>query len=276
LKTLEQRSLGQTGINVSCIGLGTVKIGRNLGVKYPDHFDIPDDSQVLGLLEQAQSLGINLLDTAPAYGESEERLGKLLRNRDRWVICTKVGEEFEHGVSSFDFSSGHVKYSVERSLKRLRTDYLDIVLIHSDGNDEDIIANTDCFETLQKLKDAGLLKAYGMSTKTVSGGIQAATQCDVVMVTYNPLTEEDGLVIDQAKKHNKGVLIKKGLSSGHLMSLTGDDSDSVKDSLGFIFKKPGVSSVIVGTIDINHLIENVKDTVAVLNDKGKKSNIIFL
>ena len=116
MKALERRSLGQTGIVVSCVGLGTVKIGRNLGVKYPESFEIPDNNQVQRLLEEASELGINLLDTAPAYGESEERLGQLLRNRDQWVLCTKVGEEFDQGVSSFDFSSSHVRSSVERSL----------------------------------------------------------------------------------------------------------------------------------------------------------------
>ena len=269
MKALEQRSLGQTGIVVSCIGLGTVKIGRNLSVKYPESFEIPDNNQVLRLLEEASELGINLLDTAPAYGESEERLGQLLSNRDQWVLCTKVGEEFEQGVSSFDFSSSHIRSSIERSLRRLCTDYIDIVLIHSDGNDEDIISNTGCFETLQKLKDAGSIRAFGMSTKTVSGGIEAIKLSDVVMVTYNPSSGEDGLIIDEANKHNKGVLIKKGLSSGHLKSLTGDDNKSVKDNLEFIFQKPGVSSVVVGTINLDHLRGNVKTTIEVLDKKHK-------
>ena len=65
------------------------------------------------------------------------------------------------------------------------------------------------------------------------------------------------------------MLIKKGLSSGHLKSLTGDDSDSVKDSLEFIFKKPGVDSVVVGTINVDHLRENVKTTIEVVDKKHK-------
>ncbi len=74
---MELRPLGSTGIKVSLLGLGTVKLGRNEGVKYPRPFDLPDDRSVVALLETAQSLGINLLDTAPAYGRSEERLGAL-------------------------------------------------------------------------------------------------------------------------------------------------------------------------------------------------------
>ena len=101
---LEKRRLGHTGMAVSCLGLGTVKIGRNQGVKYPKDFDLPDDNAVRTLLDKAKELGINLLDTAPAYGTSEERLGKLLRDRENWIICSKVGEEFQNGQSIFNFS----------------------------------------------------------------------------------------------------------------------------------------------------------------------------
>src|SRR5690606_32599472 len=100
------------------------------------------------LLAQARALGINLLDTAPAYGNSEERLGQLLQQRHEWVIVTKVGEEFRNGESHFDFSARQTVASIERSLQRLNTDYLDIVLIHSDGNDEAILDQGDCVAAL--------------------------------------------------------------------------------------------------------------------------------
>src|SRR5690606_33729328 len=89
------RPLGSTGFKVSPLGLGTVKLGRDQGVKYPTGFTIPGDDDASLLLAQARELGINLIDTAPAYGRSEERLGPLLRGqRDEWVIVSKVGEEF--------------------------------------------------------------------------------------------------------------------------------------------------------------------------------------
>ena len=68
---MELRPLGATGLQVSPLGLGTVKFGRNQGVKYPQAFNLPSDREALALLELAWDLGINLLDTAPAYGESE-------------------------------------------------------------------------------------------------------------------------------------------------------------------------------------------------------------
>ena len=88
----------------------------------------------------ARDLGINLIDTAPAYGRSEERLGPLLRGqRQDWVIVSKVGEEFADGLSRHDFSAAHTRMSVERSLQRLETDFIDLVLVHSDGNDMAIL-----------------------------------------------------------------------------------------------------------------------------------------
>ena len=65
-----KRALGSTGIDVSVLGLGTVKIGRNQQVKYPSGFELPDDQSVIELFELARSLGINFIDTAPAYGSS--------------------------------------------------------------------------------------------------------------------------------------------------------------------------------------------------------------
>jgi len=264
LTVLEKRPLGSTGLLVSCLGLGTVKIGRNQGVKYPAGFDLPDDSSVSSLLEKALELGINLIDTAPAYGSSEERLGRLLPDREKWIVCSKVGEEFVNGQSIFDFSGSNVRTSIERSLRRLKTDYLDIVLVHSDGNDMEIINNGECLQELARLKEKGLIRCFGMSTKTVAGGVAAVQQTDVVMVTYNPVAREDGAVIDEAKAKGKGVLIKKGLISGHLDSLNGNQADPVAESLRFIFRKPGVSSVIVGTINPRHLEHNAKCVVSAL------------
>ncbi len=261
-KILPRRLIGQTGIEVSCLGLGTVKFGRNTGVKYPQGFELPDDSDVQQILRLAHELGINLIDTAPAYGSSEERLGRLLEQRHDWVICTKVGEEFEQGNSSYDFSAAHVRASVERSLQRLHTDYLDLVLVHSDGKDMDIINNSDCFAELQRFRERGLIRAFGMSTKTAAGGIAALEHSDLVMVTYNPAEVAEKSVLDRAFQLNKGVLIKKALNSGHSIGAPAAEQnaagmDPVQRSMEFIFSHPAVSAVIIGTINPLHIVHNV-------------------
>jgi aryl-alcohol dehydrogenase-like predicted oxidoreductase len=252
---LQKRPLGSTGILVSVLALGTVKFGRNQGVKYPQAFALPDDAALTRLLETASDLGINLLDTAPAYGVSEERLGKLLRGkRQDWVIATKAGEEFIDGTSHFDFSPAAINQSVERSLQRLNTDFLDIVMIHSSGNDEQLILEDGVFDTLSRLKDQGKLRAFGMSTKTTAGGLMTVDQADLVMMTYHPKYIEEQSVITHAHQNRKGILIKKAFASGHLELLPGEDP--VVESLRFILKEPGVTTVVVGTINDTHMRAN--------------------
>lgn len=265
MSILPLRCLGQTGLEVSCLGLGTVKIGRNQGVKYPAGFELPDDQNVRNILDICIDAGMNLIDTAPAYGHSEERLGKLLSRRDHWRICTKVGEEFEHGESRFDFSAAHTRFSIQRSLRRLQTDYLDIVLVHSNGADRDIIEGSDCFETLEKLKKEGLIRAYGMSTKTVEGGLLALAHADIIMVTYQRDSADDKMVIDAALETQKGVLIKKALNSGHLAAIDAEAksiSNPVRASMDFIYAHPGVGSIIIGSISPAHLRQNIAHAIA--------------
>ncbi len=251
-----KRALGSTGIEVSVLGLGTVKIGRNEQVKYPGGFDIPDDKTVQALFELAQSAGINFIDTAPAYGSSEQRLGKLLPNRHDWVIMTKVGEIFENGHSQFDFTYDFTLNSVEQSLRRLRRDQIDIVLVHSDGNDMSIINNEQVFEALETLKQRDLIRAYGMSTKTIEGGRWVVENCDLVMATANLAYSDDLPVLALAQKRNKGVVIKKGLQSGHADSQSG--GGGIEKAFAHVLSQPGVSSMIVGTINPQHLQHNIE------------------
>ncbi|PIE46051.1 MAG: aldo/keto reductase [Gammaproteobacteria bacterium] len=250
-------------LTLSPIGLGTVKFGRNSGVKYPDAFSLPDDDAVSNLLAQAHALGINILDTAPAYGCSEQRLGQLLKNRHDWIISTKVGEQFNHAQSSFDFSAKAVRASIQRSLTRLRTDYLDIVLIHSDGNDLDILHHHETVNTLKQLQKQGLVRHIGLSGKTIEGGIAALRQynMDFAMITYNPVQPTERAVIEVAAHLHKGTLVKKAFASGHLDQL-GDNP--IQTTMDFIFAEP-VTSVIVGTINPVHLQENVQAAVQALS-----------
>lgn len=247
---MNYRPLGDTGLRVSVLGLGTVKLGRNQQVKYPAPFAIPDDAAARRLLDAAADLGINLLDTAPAYGTSESRLGALLEGRRQdWVLCTKVGEEFDDGRSWFEFSADQVRRSIERSLTRLRTDWLDVVLIHSDGRDVEILERGEVLETLLGLKARGTIRAVGMSHKTMAGGLRALELgCDVIMTTLNREDASQADVIARAGRQHCGVLVKKALASGH---------DGL-DSLRFAATQPGVSSVVVGTVNPEHLRDNAR------------------
>jgi len=262
---LPRRPLGSTGLNVSVLGLGTVKFGRNQKIKYPT-FELPSDAVVLQLLDDACGYGINLLDTAPAYGIAEERLGQLLgARRDDFVLITKTGEEFHNGESAYDFSAEHTRRSVERSLKRLRTNRLDCVLVHCPRNDFETLGSSNVFEELRRLKVRGDIRSFGASTNSLEGGLLALEEVDVVMVTYSADCTAEEPVIRRADELGKGVLIKKGLGSGSLAKNSAPQM--IKENLAPIFALEGVSSLIIGTINREHLRENAQAAVDVLANK---------
>lgn len=252
---MDKKQLGHTDLMISPLGLGTVKFGRNESVKYPKGFEIPSEEFLADLLGQAKALGINMLDTAPAYGESEERLGRLLKGqREDWVIIGKAGEEFEDGESLYNFTPDHFERSLDRSLERLNTDYIDALLIHSDGNDMQILSNDKLIQCLHDFKAQGVVKAIGASTKTIEGGIMALEMLDIVMATYNPAYIYEQPVLDYAAKHGGGILLKKALASGHVDQF---GEDPVQASMDFAFGHAGVDGIIVGTINPAHLKQNV-------------------
>jgi aryl-alcohol dehydrogenase-like predicted oxidoreductase len=275
---LPQTQLGNTDLRISRLGLGTVKLGRNQSVKYPRDFELPSDKEARTLLHTARDCGINLLDTAPAYGVSEERLGYLLRGeRKDWVISTKAGEEFSHdadgiGSSYFDFEPAAIRLSVERSLRRLRTDYLDIVLIHSDGNDSHIIHHHQVLHTLSQLKQEGWIRAFGMSTKTLEGGMLCAQAADVVMTTFDPSSQDDLQLMQHCAAHNTGVLLKKIFNSGHLLTEDQNPKSAntvIEKQMKVIFAQSAVNSAIIGTLNDQHLRDNVECALQGLAENSK-------
>ena len=245
---MELRMLGKTGLLVSSLGLGTTKFGRVRGVKYPESYELPSDQKILELFEVAADAGINLIDTAPAYGIAEERIGRILPNPSRWVVVTKVGEEFESGKSRFDFSSDAIRSSIERSRKRLKRDVLDVVLLHLTGNDADLLESSVGIETLAEIKESGKVRSFGASVKTIDGGLVASNLCDVVMVSLSPSCRSFIPVVEAACNAGKGVLVKKPFDSGHY--------PKPATALSGLNKEPGISSVIFGTINSEHLKAN--------------------
>lgn len=272
---MDMRPLGGTGVRVSVLGLGTVKVGRTRGLKYPAGQlppELPSDQQVADLLRTAHELGVNLLDTAPAYGTSEERLGQTLAAnrwfaqpeqsfadaRAEWVVCTKVGEEFDEGrgESTYDFTPAYVRASVERSLRRLKVEQLDIVLLHSDGRDEYVVRESGALDELGKMRGEGKVRVIGASTKSLEGGLAAVQRLaeiggpSAVMATYNPDYAGERPVIDAAARAGIGVLVKKGLASGH--------ARDAGASIRFVLAHPGVSSLVIGTTNPGNLEQNVR------------------
>jgi aryl-alcohol dehydrogenase-like predicted oxidoreductase len=240
-----RRQLGRTGFAVSPIALGTTKLGRNTDVKYPARFALPSEQEVAALFDSALNLGVNLIDTAPAYGDSELRLGALVaKHRDEIVLCSKCGETYENDRSVYDFSAAAIVASVEASLRRLRTDHIDILLLHSDGRDVEILTQTDALEALARLKQSGKARALGISAKTNAGITEAARSCDIVMAPFSQ--QETTLADALAEAHDSGlgVLAIKGLFSGHLQA---------RPAIEFVLNQPFIDALVIGTLNPAHL-----------------------
>ncbi len=230
------------------LGFGAFKIGRNQGIKYPQPYDLPDDATVARLLHGILDLGCTLIDTAPAYGLSEERLGQTISaRRNEFVLSTKVGETFSDGRSTFDFSRPGIDASLQRSLQRLQTNVLDIVFIHSNGDDEFILTQTETVAVLQEWKARGLIRAIGLSGKTVAGAESALAWADAIMVEYHLDDVTHASVMVEAARRNVAVFVKKGLASGRLPA---------EEAIHFVLSNPAVTALILGGLNLDHFASN--------------------
>jgi len=264
------RPLGKTGIMLGVVGLGTVKLGRDSGVKYPGAVRIPGDDEASTLLDAAEGLGINLLDTAPAYGVSEERLGRLLRGRTHpWFVVTKAGEEWDGAASTFDFAERTIETSIERSIERLGGLRLGCVLLHSDGiaeNSADGFAGA--IRALTRAKASNRVRTIGASVKSAEGATRALEWADVLMLEFFADSAME-TVAKRAADRGVGILAKKALASGHLDKLGPDPIRSaMKRTLGL----PGVCSIVVGTTNIGHLQENCEAAAWAADELAKNQS----
>lgn len=206
------RKLGKTDIEVTEVGMGCWQLGN-----VEDWGQPMSDQEGIELVYKALELGCNFFDTAPPYakGNSETVLGKALKGkRQQSVICTKFGYTHKYTV---DFSVAGLRKSVENSLSRLQTDYLDILLVHSPADD---FYKTDMpqFKELEVLKQEGKIRAFGVSVDTSEhlNCILDNTTSEVFEVLYNIFHQEPALVFDKAKKEGVGLICKVPLDSGWL------------------------------------------------------------
>lgn len=256
-KKLPQRPFATNDVSFSALSLGTVKFGRNQAVKYPQAFDFPNDTEISDLLHIAFEHGLTTLDTAPAYGIAQQRLGKVLKNRQQWQIISKAGEFFDHQTSQshYDFSAKALRASLENTLRELKTDYLDAWLLHSDGNDLANL-NDEVIKTLLDAKQQGLVRSVGASTKTVAGGEYALRYLDGIMMSSSLENSEENALFAIAEQQQKGLILKKIYNSGWILN-NADKQQRMQETLAFLFAQSAVSTAVIGTINPKHLLENI-------------------
>jgi len=214
---MKYRFLGKTEIKVSEIGFGTWGIGglSEGATSYGE----TDDKTSKEALNFAYSKGINFFDTSNVYGNghSEELLGEVFQdNRKNIVLASKFGF-LKHEVFQ-DFSRKSIKNSLEGTLRRLRTDYLDLYQIHSPKIE--VLEETDIMETLSELKSQGKIRAYGISAKSPQDAKIAIEKYpfDTIQINFN-LTDQRAIetgLLDFCEKYGVGVIGRTPLCFGFL------------------------------------------------------------
>ncbi len=218
VNNMNYRHLGDTGIEVSEIGFGAWGIG---GTPKDARAYGPTDDEVSRMaLRKAFDHGITFYDTAAlyGYGHSEEIIGTALKDvRQHIIISTKVG--FINFKGEQDFSAQHIRNSLEASLRRLQTDYIDVYQLHDPPiallqKDDSII------ETLNSLRQEGKIRVAGISTRSPEDSLTAVKQFDfkTIQVNYN-LTDQRALelgLFEKCESSGVGIIVRTPLCFGFL------------------------------------------------------------
>ncbi|KUP23674.1 aldo/keto reductase [Paenibacillus sp. DMB5] len=253
---MEKRKYGNTDMEVSVLGFGGSEIGSS------------DQKTVDRLLGSAVDAGLNLIDTAECYGNSEELIGKALGSRrSDYYLFTKCGHSA--GMDYPDWDLVLLEKSIDRSLQRLQTDYVDMIHLHSCR--EEVLRDGAVIEVLQRAKQAGKTRYIGYSgdRKDALYAVQTGV-FDSLEISVNLADQEAiDLTLDEAAKRNMGVTAKRPIANAAWMFESMDESEypfiywnrlrelsygfladpqeSVETALRFTLSTPGVHTAIVGT-----------------------------
>lgn len=279
---MKLRPLGNTGIQVSEIGLGCWQLTNNVD------WNTNESEQIV---QKALEVGCNFFDTAPGYsfGRSEELLGKILKPvRKNIIICSKFGYSPREII---DFSTHLIRSSVEDSLRRLQTDYIDILLFHSSPIELIRGKTSSQYEELEKLKNEGKIRAYGISvnTRPELETLLNITNCQAAEIFFNAFCQDSASVFPTAQEKGVGLIAKVPLDSGWLAgiynsnsSFSGSRARWSKESISrrsllvekfsklvppeismshvalqFILSYPQISTIIPGAETVKQLLDNV-------------------
>ncbi|HYD04395.1 MAG TPA: aldo/keto reductase [Reyranella sp.] len=220
---MRYRALGRTGLGVSEIGFGAWGIGgRTSGTT---SYGETDDRTSLAALARALDCGITFFDTSAAYGDghSEALIGQAFAGRrDKVVIATKAG--YESWDRAPDFSPAAVVASTEKSLARLRTDYLDLLQLH---NPPATALRDGLGETLARLQASGKIRAWGVSAKSPAEAIEAlADGAPVVQANFNMMDVRalDSGLLAEVERRGAGFIGRTPLCFGFLSGTIGRDT----------------------------------------------------
>jgi len=217
---MEYRTLGRTGWNVSAISFGAWAIGADWGSV--------DEATAMETLHRAVDLGINFFDTADVYGDgrSERLIARLKKERpgEEIIVATKAGRRLNPHTAA-GYNRENITAFIERSLRNLETDSLDIVQLHCPPTD--VYYTPELFAALDDLMAQGKIKHYGVSVEKVEEALKAIAYPNVktVQIIFNMFRlRPSELFFRQAQAKNVGILARVPLASGLLTGKFGQDS----------------------------------------------------
>jgi aryl-alcohol dehydrogenase-like predicted oxidoreductase len=252
---MQYRDLGRTGIRVSEIGFGAWAIGGATEASgVPVGWGGTSDDESLAAIRRARELGVTLFDTADIYGHgrSESLLGLVLsKSRRDVIIATKFGNiRSSAGQHKKDFSKQHIFHAVDGSLKRLRTDYIDLYQLHNPTIEE--LAKEEIHEAMDKLQEVGKIRVWGVSISTPAEGIEIIRRGwgYALQVLYNVLNQAAAEeLFPLARERGYGIIARVPLASGLLSGKYRSDSTFPKNDIRQNFLTPRRLEEVTGRID---------------------------
>lgn len=273
---MEKRRLGRTGLEVSALGFGGGPVGF-LGT---------DQERVTNIINFLLDSGVNFIDTAAGYPGSEEAIGNAVSHRrDEYVLVSKCGQAFDD-LDGEAWSPTVIGQTVDRALRRLKTDRLDVMLLH--GCDQEFLEQGDVVEALVKAREAGKIRHAGYSGDNEAGVYAAGLDAfDVIETSVNICDQANiDTLLPETQRRDIGVIVKRpvanaawlgvgqqpgfyanyttgyaerfaamGLSPGDLGF--GGDDDWAEIALRFTLAQPGVTTAIVGTTNPENAKRNL-------------------
>jgi len=270
-----RQTLGRTGLQITQLGYGSMGIRgpRTWGVR------VVDEETADALLNSVLDAGINFIDTSPDYGASEQRIGQYISSRRReYYLATKCGcvytQHEDHLEIDHAWNKEVVQRNLESSLRRLRTDYVDVLQFH--GGDAESLRRAGLIDLLTDYRDQGVVRFIGASSSLphLPGLIELGV-FDTFQIPYSCLAPQHGDLITRAAETGAGIIIRGGIAQGgpdaeiqrpalndvwtraRLDDLLPPDMPRAELILRYTLSHPHCHTAIVGTCNPAHLAANI-------------------